>query len=90
MQEPGEEQMNRKVPFQFGDLAAAAKGIVVLLTADLLADSFPEHGKVAFGVGLCLGVLIQLAIPPRKAWKKQILILMPIAALYGIVRALFH
>lgn len=82
--------MNRESHFHLGDLAPAAKGIVILLSADILADLFPHWHKFAYGVGLCLGVIIQLAIPPRKSWKRQLLVLLPIAALYGTVRALFH
>jgi len=78
------------MPYQ-RDWAPVLKVIVVLASADILAGLFPEHNKTAFGVGLCLGVILQLAIPPTETWKKQILILLPIAILYGIVRALlFH
>lgn len=66
-----------------------AKVCVILGCADFSAYLFHEHNNIAYGVGLVLGVIFQLAIPPRKTWKKQVLVLTPIAVLIGLVHAFF-
>jgi hypothetical protein len=75
-----------------GAFVTLAKLSVILLTAEILAHLAPGHRGVLrgvfFGLGLCLGIVIQLAIPPRNNWKKQVLLLIPIAVLIGAIDAL--
>lgn len=70
-----------------------AKVCVIILIAEIMAYLSPGHQGVLRGVlfclGLCLGTILQLAIPPRGNWKKQILLLIPAAVLIGTIDALF-
>ena len=82
--------MNSKVGWVISGLGIVAKIWVVLGSGDFSAYLFHEHSKVAYGVGLLLGGIFQLAIPPRIAWKKQICVLMPIVILIGVAHALLR
>lgn len=67
-----------------------AKTLVVLLVADGAVVLFHGYHAFTYAGGLCLGILVQLVIPPRNTWKKQILVLMPIAVLIGLALAVFN
>jgi hypothetical protein len=77
--------MNQRSVSVSESLGGVAKTLVVLIAGDAAMHLLPAYRNVMFGVGLCVGVIIQLAIPPRHTWKKQIL--MPIAILVGIAYA---
>lgn len=80
------DQTNRK-PTAF---AAIAKFAIIVLSAEVLVRLFPSHRDVLYGVGLFLGIVIQLAIPPRNMWRKQIPVMMLIAAMVSAVGYLIH
>jgi hypothetical protein len=42
-----------------------AKTVVTALPAGILPMLWRAHGSIAFGLGLCAGVLLQHFIPPR-------------------------
>ncbi len=67
-----------------------AKILLILAPVYVLMGLFPAHRGILYGVGLCIGVVIQLAIPSRSTWKKQLAWLLPVAILAGVIHALVH
>jgi hypothetical protein len=81
--------MNQQVS-QVPVIEIIAKILLILAPAYVLASIFPAHRGILYGVGLCIGVMIQLAIPSKSTWKKQLAWLIPAAVLIGVVHALIH
>ena len=79
--------MIQRAGFVSGSPGGILRTLVILLTGDVTMHLFPADRKVVFGLGLCLGVIVQLAIPPLNNWRKQILVLMPLAILVGLAYA---
>jgi hypothetical protein len=53
-----------------------AKCVVTALPAGILPRLWSVHGNIAFGVGLCAGILLQHFIPPRGKVADLVLILL--------------
>ena len=53
-----------------------AKTVVTALPAGILPRLWSAHGNIAFGVGLCAGILLQHFIPPRGKVAHLVLILL--------------
>lgn len=67
-----------------------AKVLVILLAADVTCWAFPRYPNVAYALGLLLGVILQIAIPPRVAWKKQLVWMFAIVIVASLVHPLFR
>lgn len=65
----------------------AVKVLAIFLTGDLAAYLYISHARLAFTVGLVIGVILQSIIPPRGSVKQNILLSL-VAVTVGVLRFL--
>jgi type II secretory pathway component PulF len=80
------DQTNRSLTM----IAIIVKFGVIVLSAELVVFLFPSHRGVLYGMGLFLGIIIQLVIPPRSMWRKQIPFMLLIAVMVSLIGYLIH
>lgn len=79
--ERSETMANDNIFFGF---LIGAKVLVVLIFGDVAMHLFQRQSDGALTLGLLLGSIAQLAIPPRNRWKRQLVWLVPIVLAIGL------